>query len=240
MLLTTQGIVLGNVKYNDKYSIAQVYTEEVGRVAYMVPRTKGRNVKVPPALFAPLNMVELVADHQPRREIQRLREARCVTAYHSIPADLRKTSMVFFLSDFLSRVLRDPGDSGRIFRFVADSMRVLEIAERGVANFHLVFMLRLTGLLGFYPNMEGYVAGDCFDLLAGEFVSVPPMHRHCVPKEACGAAAKLPRMNYANMHRFAYGRQARQEIVGYMLDYYRLHVQHFGELKSLEVLHELF
>lgn len=240
MYLTVRGIVLSNVKYNDKYSIVHIYTEQSGRVAYILPRVKGKSGKISNNLFLPLNVVEMEADHQPNRDIQRIREAHVMQPYQSIPLDITKTSLVFFLSDFLSKVLKDSNDSNLVFEFIRDSMNVLDISDRSIANFHLVFMLGLTRLLGFYPNIENEKNHPYFDLIAGEFVASAPLHRHYIAKEGSIALQKLGRMNYANMHRFKFNREDRVSIINYILEYYRLHVHHFSELKSLDVLHELF
>ncbi len=240
MQLKTRGIVLSHVKYNDKYSIVQIYTEQSGRVAYILPRSKGKTARVSSSLFSPLNDLELEVEHQPSREIHRIREARNLYPYQSIPQQIGKTSIVFFLSDFLTKVLKDSNDSHLIYQFIADSMHVLEMTERGVANFHLVFMLRLTHFLGFYPNMEKHLPGDYFDLMAGEFVPSVPFHRHFISREESLVLARLSRINYGNMHRFAFGRNDRIAIIQHILEYYRLHIQNFTDLKSLDVLHELF
>lgn len=240
MQLTIRGIVLSNLKYSDTYSIVQLYTEQSGRIAYLLPRAKGKNGKISNNLFSPLNVVELETDHQPNREIQRIREARNIYPYQSISQNITKTSLVFFLSEFLSKVLKDSTDSKLIFGFIKNSMEVLEIAERGTANFHLVFMLQLARFLGFYPNIDSYQTGNYFDLLAGEFVSSVPFHRHFISKEESIVISRLARINYGNMHRFAFNREDRISIIDHILEYYRLHVQNFSELKSLDVLHELF
>ena len=46
-------------------------------------------------------------------------------------------------------------------------------------------------------------------------------------------------MSYANMHRFAYSRQQRGVILDYLLDYYRLHLAPFPQLKCLPILRQL-
>ncbi len=240
MQLKTQGIILNNVKYNDKYSIVQIYTLHAGRIAYILPRSKGKSTKISNNLFSPLNILELEVEHQPSREIQRIREARNIFPYQTIHYDIAKTSIVFFLSDFLSKVLKDSNDSKLIYQFITNSMEVLDVSERSIANFHLVFMVNLVRFLGLYPNMENYQSGDYFDLMAGEFVSSLPLHKHYISKEESLVLSRLSRMNYGNMHRFAFNREDRIAIINHILEYYRLHVHQFPELKSLDVLHELF
>ena len=56
-------------------------------------------------------------------------------------------------------------------------------------------------------------------------------------------AARLPllmRMNYDTMHLFRFGREERQRLLTALNDYSRLHLPAFPDLKSLDVLHEIF
>ena len=48
------------------------------------------------------------------------------------------------------------------------------------------------------------------------------------------------RMNYDTMHLFEMSRAERNRCVEIILSYYRLHLPGFPELKSLEVLRELY
>ena len=48
------------------------------------------------------------------------------------------------------------------------------------------------------------------------------------------------RMNYDSMRFFAMNRRERERYIEVLNDYYRLHVPEFPELKSLDVLKEVF
>ena len=50
--------------------------------------------------------------------------------------------------------------------------------EDGKANFHICFLIELTGYMGFYPNISGYKKGDFFDLINGVFSAVRPNHSY--------------------------------------------------------------
>ena len=50
----------------------------------------------------------------------------------------------------------------------------------------------------------------------------------------------LMRMNYETMHLFAMSRTERNRCLEIILRYYRLHLPGFPELKSPDVLRELF
>jgi len=240
VLHKTRGLVLSTINYNDKYVLTQLFTESFGRVTYMVSKARGRNSKVPKSLFSPLAILDLEVEHQASRDIQRIREARIDAYSYGISADMSKTSMAFFLSEFLSRVLRDTNDSQLLFSFLEQSVQILEITDKSIANFHLVFMLKLSHFLGFYPNLEDYAENNIFDMINGEFVMSQPLHKHFLNRADSKALSMLARISYENMHHFVFSRQDRINIINKILEYYRLHLYDFPALKSLDVLHELF
>lgn len=240
MLLKTRGLVLSTINYSDKYILVQVFTETFGRVTYMVSKTKGKNTKVSRSLFSPLAILDLEVEHQASRDIQRIREARSDIHLYGISSDIAKTSMAFFLSEFLTRVLKDTNDSKFLFGFLDQSIQILDITEYNIANYHLVFMLKMSHFMGFYPNLEEYADNDLFDMINGEFVHQQPMHRHFLDRRESKTLSLLARISYENMHHFVFSRQDRVTVINKIVDYYRLHLYDFPALKSLDVLHELF
>jgi DNA repair protein RecO (recombination protein O) len=235
-----QGIVLNSVNYNDKYLFVQIYTDSLGRVTYLLPKVTGKTSKLKKALFSPLSVLDMEVEHRPVRDIQRIREARPAFPLHTVATDLRKASMVFFLSEFLSKILRDVNENNNLFRYLLHSIEILEYTEKNIANYHLVFMLGLAHYLGFYPNFENYRQGACFDMLNGMYVDRKPLHSHFVSENESFALSKLDRISYENMHLFRFSRQDRNNIVNRILEYYRIHLHDFPAIKSLDVLHELF
>ncbi|WP_029903873.1 DNA repair protein RecO [Prevotella sp. 10(H)] len=240
MLHKTRGLVLNTINYNDKYVLAQIFTESFGKVTYMVSKAKGKNTKAPKSLFSPLAILDLEVEHQASRDIQRIREARADIYLYGISGDLGKTSMAFFLSEFLTRVLRDTNDSKLLFGFLEQSVQILEMTDESISNYHLVFMLKLSHFLGFYPNLEEYLPNSLFDMINGEFVLYQPLHKHFLNRAESKSLSVLARISYENMHHFVFSRQDRINIINRMLEYYRLHLYDFPALKSLDVLHELF
>ncbi len=239
MLLKTEGIVLGTLSYSDTYSITRIFTRDFGRVAYLLPKPRGRSGKIRPSLFFPLSLLRLEVEHMPLRDIQRLKETERLIPLYSLCTDMTKVSIAFFLAEFLLYVLRESDSNEPTYDYVRNSIEVLEMTKKGTANFHLAFMMGLGRYLGVYPNMEWSEATPYFDMLGGEFVKQPPMHSHYLkPREGC-YLRQLDRMAYHNMHLFRLSRDDRNLIVNYLLKYYRLHLYDFPRLKSLEVLREL-
>ena len=115
-----------------------------------------------------------------------------------------------------------------------------KIKQQLFANFHLVFMLRLSRFIGFFPNLEEMAEGDWFDLRNGVFTSIRPLHPDFLRPDEAAKIGTLMRMNYDNMRFFRMSSAERNECVDTILTYYRLHIPGFPEMKSLPVLRELF
>lgn len=239
MLHKTEGIVLSITRYSDKYSVAQVFTPQFGRVAYLVPLSKSRKGKINQALFFPLSILELEVEHFPLREIHRLKDVQRHIPLYSINVNMTKLSVAFFLSEFLTKILQETQENRSVFDFVKNSILELEKKEQGLANFHLAFTFRLALFLGITPNLENYQKNSYFDLLSGEFTTIKPLHNHCLTPDHSLFLDHFKRVNYHNMHLYKLSQHDRNTIINYMLDYYRIHVYDFSEIKSLEVLREL-
>ena len=101
--------------------------------------------------------------------------------------------------------------------------------------------MRLSRFLGLYPNLEGYADGDWFDLRAACFTPLRPTgHGDCIAPVEAARIVRLMRMDYGTMRLFRLSREERARCLDVILTYYRLHLPDFPELKSVEVLRELF
>lgn len=236
----TQAIVLSVTKYNDKFSIAHLFTRDFGRIAYLLPRSSSKRSKVNPLLFSPLALLNVEVEHQPMRDMQRLKEVQRSVLLYDIGTDLTKISIVLFLSEFLFKVVRETDNSILLFEYLKNGIQVLEETKVGLANFHLTFLLGLTRFLGIYPNLDDYSDGCFFDLINGEFTHSAPIHQYFLRDKECFFLNKLSRINYSNMHIFRLSKQNRVLIIDYLIVYYRLHTYEFSALKSIDILSELF
>jgi len=240
MLHKTRGIVLYSLPYSDAYAITLIFTEEFGRVSYLTSQSKSRKSKVPRSLFHPLSILDLEVDHQNLRDIQRIKEAKIHIPLIALLTDPAKTAPCIFLAELISKVIREEQTNRLLFDFLLQSIQVLELTPLSPANFHLAFMIRLSRLLGFYPDAAGYQKGMYFDMRNGIFTRNQPAHIHFLSVEESLVFYNLLRMTYENMSAFRFSGRERQTIILRMLDFYRLHLSDFSEIKSLEVLHDVF
>lgn len=240
MLQKTLGIVLHTIKYNDTSNIVDIYTEMNGRMSFLVPLPRSRKAAVKTVLFQPLSIIEFEADYRPNVTLHRIKEAKAGYPFKSIPYNPYKSAIALFISEFLYRALREEAENRPLFAYLISSIEWLDECERDYANFHLVFLMRLSRFLGLYPNTEDYHKGDYFDLLNSEFTSVRPFHNSHIRPEEAHALLMLMRMNYETMRLFPMNHEERNRCISIINEYYRLHLPDFPVLKSIEVLKELF
>lgn len=238
--MESRGIVLHTLKYNDENLIAEVLTERQGRVSFLVRVSRSPRAAVRYTLFQPLAVLAIVWNHREGGKLQRPKSAGVSLPLQSIPYDARKSTVALFLSEFLHAAVRTGEADTMLFQYIASSIEWFDTAPKDFANFHLVFLLRLIHFLGFEPNLETYAKGDYFDLEAGVFTSVPPLHGNFLTPEDAARLPLLRRMDYATMHVFRLSGQERSRLLNYINLYYRLHLPSFPELKSLSVLREVF
>ena len=192
-------------------------------------------------MFQPLALVELEADFRPNATIYKVKEAKSLYPFATLPYDPYKSAIALFLSEFLYRAVREEAENRPLFAYLYHSVIWLDECREGFANFHLVFLMRLSRFLGLYPNLEDYHAGDYFDLQNACFTPLrPQLHSNYIAPEEAARLTQLMRMNYETMHLFTMNRLERTRCLNIMNEYYRLHLPDFPVLKSLEVLKELF
>jgi DNA repair protein RecO (recombination protein O) len=240
MLTKTQAIVLHSLKYGETRLIVDMFTRSQGRQSFIVSIPKSVKGKIKKQLFQPLTLLEIESDLRPKLQLQKLSDVRLASPFSSIPFDPNKLSISLFIAEFLYYALRSEQHNEPMFDYIVNSIQWLDAQTDRFANFHLVFLMRLSRFLGFYPNLEHYQTGDYFDLRESVFLSAPPVHRDFLYPQEAEKIQLMMRMDFPTMHLFRMSHQERNRLLEVSLIYYRLHLPDFPELKSVSILQELY
>lgn len=240
MLTKTKAIVLYAFKYGENQMIAELLTEACGRMACIMKIPKSPRGKLKKQYFQPLFILETVIEVRGTSRLQHIREARVSVPFTSIPVNPYKTPVALFVAELLRGITRGELTGGQTYTYIENSIRWLDGCTEGFANFHLVFMMRMTRFLGFYPNLDSDDGGSWFDLRSGCFCKQPPMHRDCITPHEARKIRLLLRMNFPTMHLYKMTHTDRNRMTDVIMSYYRIHIPDLYELKSLPVLRELF
>ncbi len=235
-----RGIVLHTIKYGDSSLVAYLLTDTGGRQTYMVQgvkSTRGHGNKA--ALLQPMFILEFEGLESPKAEMHRIREMRSAVTLRSIPFDVRKSTVALFMAEMLYRLVREVEPNSPLFDLVCDSVTALDAMTEGVANFHLWFMVSLSAHLGFYPGNE-YAAGHWFDIREGLFTPVMPLHGMAFSRENSRLLGQLMETPAAGIAGIALGRGGRVDFLNSMLAYFGYHLDAVRDIRSVDILREVF
>lgn len=239
MLYKTRGIVFKTTDYAETSVIVQIFTETFGLQSYIINGIRKPKAKIRLNMIQPLHLVDLVVYHKPNGNIQRIAELRNSPIFESIPYNLVKSSLTLFLNEVLYKVVRQHHDDEPLFEFVFQSIILLDKMEIGLANFHLWFMIRLSRFLGFFPQLPNVKVAPYFDLSSGVFTSSPPPHIYFLHGKLTEVFSDLLIMDLKEMHLLKITADDRKAVLAKILEYYRLHIDSFGEIRSHKIIEEV-
>lgn len=237
-VVTTKAIVLSALKYGDTSLIVKCYTQEEGIKTYMVrgvlkPKKKG----ITAAYFQPLTQLKIVANHNTKNTLNSLKEVQVYQPYKTIYNNIVKQSVVLFLSEVLSNAIQEEEQNTTLYEYLETALQWLDLHDN-VANFHLLFLLNLTGFLGFYPDLSD-TKKNGFDLLEGVY-SDNYANKNVIYKNDFYQFKKLLGINFDAIQEVSFSKEERQVVLQIIIQYFKLHLGNFRNPKSLQVLETVF
>jgi len=238
--MTSHALVLRSLRYGDQQVILDLFTESAGTVAFLVRLSRRGKHSISATLWQPLSLVDVTWEPRPRLNFQKPQELTVWQPWHELPFQPMKTTIDLFLAEFLSHALRSEQADGPLFDFLVNSLQWLDAAKDRYSNFHIVFLLHLSRFLGFMPNADDWQPGSYFDLQAASFVRARPANPYYIEGDEAALVQKFLRMDYRSMRAVRLNGAMRRRALELIVLFYRLHIPDFPELKSLDVLTEVF
>ncbi|MDX1285179.1 MAG: DNA repair protein RecO [Draconibacterium sp.] len=240
MLAATEGIVLNFIKYGESSVIATILTREFGRHSYIVNASRSKKSKNKAGLLQPLFLVDLEVYQKQTREVQRIKSLRSNHVYQNIPFEIVKSTQAIFLAEILSKTIHEHESYPEMYNFIKNAIMYFDLMEEGVANFHIYFLYRLTEYLGFMPDTNQAEFEGWFDLNKGTIVGFEPSHPLFANKELTSYLKQLSFLKINELGELKISGNTRDGLLTVLVDYYQLHFDNLGEIKSLDVLREVF
>ncbi|NQU51851.1 MAG: DNA repair protein RecO [Bacteroidetes bacterium] len=240
MLATTEGIVLHFIKYGESSVISTIYTRDFGRQSYMINAARSKKSKNKASLLQPLFLVDLVAYQKQTRELHRVKEVKSNQPYQNIAFDIAKSTQVIFLAEVLYRAINEQESFPEMYDFMKSALLYFDLMDEGSSNFHLFFLFRLTEYLGFLPDTTKTGFEGWFDIKKGTVVPFQPSHPFAANKEVTEHLIFLSTLKIHELDKFKISRYMRDSLITVLLDYYQLHFENLGDIKSMRVLREVF
>jgi DNA repair protein RecO (recombination protein O) len=222
MLQKTRGIALSYIKYRETSIIARIFTSEFGMQSYVVNHVRSNKARTKIALFQPLTLLDLVVYFHPKKDINRISEIKSSFTFHSIPFDIKKTSITLFVTEFMNKILREEGANPSLYEYLENAIIAFDRMETGAENFHLHFLMKLTSFMGIQPESSRLMMDEVGILIRDE--RIIDALQVFIDKDF----TVVPKLS----------RNERNTLLNYIIDFYRFHLGGLGEIKSLPVLKE--
>jgi DNA repair protein RecO (recombination protein O) len=240
----TKGIILRTVKYGETSVITTAYTELFGIQSYIVKgvRQSTKKSSAKAIYFQPAAILEMVVYFNEFKNLNFIKEYEWAYLYQNVLFDVVKNTVSMYIVEMLQHSLKQPEANQELFYMVEDTLKQLDNANQTLtANLPLYFSLHLAGELGFRIQGEYKTATPVLDLQEGLFVEEKPAHPYYLEKQLAAATSQLLSINFYNdLENIHFNRQIRQSLIVAYQNYIALHVQDFGQIKSLPILQEIF
>lgn len=176
MLLSSNGVVLSSIKYGESSTISKVFSKEKGLLTLISNRSRSKKAKQS-NFFQPLTLIHLVCYYSNNnmhrvKEVSFLKEGEC--SYE----DVAVNSIKFFLSELLSRLIKEEEQNMELYFFLHNQIVLLNTQKEGLSDFHIRFLVLLFKQLGISPYINP--KDSHFDMQEGSSSSNKPNHTNYI------------------------------------------------------------
>jgi DNA repair protein RecO (recombination protein O) len=239
----TKGIVLRTVKYGETSIITSVYTELFGLQNYIVKgvRQSSKSSAGKASYFQPSAILEMEVYHNQLKNLQFIKDYEWAFLYEQVLFDVVRNTVAMYVIELVQHSLKQPEANPELFYLIEDTLKQLDKGnDTLVANLPLYFTLHLGGELGF--RIQGTHSNETpiLDLQEGFFVANPPLHNHYTSGIYAAAISAINNIDfYSDLDNIKLNRDTRKILLQHLQLYISLHINDFGEMRSLSVLQEV-
>lgn len=239
MLIKTRGIIFRSIKYSETSVISDIFTEEKGLRSFIISGVRTKKAKVSASVLQVMTLVDMVAYFRDDKDLHRIKEIKADRVYASLPFDIVKGAVGLFMAELARKTIRESEQNQALFNFLYDTYVLLDETANPVNNFHLSFMIELSGFLGFMP--EGIFGNGSvyFDLEEGVFVENVPQHLHYLDKDQSALLNLFLKTNMQESHNINTSRSSRKALLNNLLLFYKLHIENFQNINAHLILEEV-
>ena len=236
----SKAIVLHQIKYSESSIILKVYTETEGLLTFIVKGVRGKKGKLRSAQFQTLNLIDISYKKSKKSQLRNIIDVSVSEPFTDLLFDPIKRSVGIFTAELIQQSIREEEPNKELFNFLYSSIHWLDLTKQNCSHFHLLFMMKLAKYLGFNPRLAGYSEKGCFDLQQGVFSLQKPTHLHYLDSNELIAWKQLFDTKLDFLGELKFSNALKRSLVQSLMMYYKLHLTHFKELNSHQVLHTVF
>lgn len=232
MLITTKGIVLHSTKYSDTSLIVKLFTEKRGVQSFIVKGAFSKKSRFRASIFSPMALVSATYDDHHNDRLKYFKDISRLDTGMELSFDPARSAILLFYNELLYKLLFESGEDEVLFHFLEEEIAKVFEEDIELTDLPLRFLLRLSIILGFFPE-NNYSESNCyFSLSESKFQSYLIDEKEEIPKEESLYLSLLLRNNSP----VAAPRHTRNNLLHYLIKYYKTHNEQIRDIESAEIL----
>lgn len=232
MNITTSGIVIHSTKYADTSLIVKIFTEAQGTQSFIIKGAFGKKSRMRASLFTPMALVNITYNDHAGDRLKFLKEVSRTDSAANITFDPVKSSLLLFYNELIYKLLFDAGSDSVLFHFLEDEIRKVSAYDTCPADLPLRFLIRLSVILGFFPENNYSDKTPYFSLEQCRFQAYCLDEHYDLPEAESRYLAHLLRED----ERPVADRATRNRLLHYLIEYYKIHNEQLKNVESVEIL----
>jgi DNA repair protein RecO (recombination protein O) len=145
-----------------------------------------------------------------------------------------------FLSEVLSKTLKEESGNSDIFEFIYSSLVHFDNNHNNVKWFCPWFLIHMTDYMGIQPLNNFSKNRLLFDYQEGQFTGIKPSHPFFAESYLSNLWSIILHAEDYTMIDSNAGKNHRNELLQSIITFYRIHFDNLKEIKSFDVLKEVF
>lgn len=227
MIKKTQGIVIHYIKYRETSIIVKIFTRDLGMKSYIVNGVRSVKSKSNMAFYQPLTLLDLVVYDKENASLNRISEVKLAYPFQRIPFDYLRSGVAMFIGEVLGKSIYENYQNEFLYDFIYTAITYLDHDGINLGTYPLTFLLEASKFLGFAPdNAAEFFEQVHPDVNETSYAVEEKKHLNMLLQNPFDANTKVPA-------------PIRKKLLDDLLTFYRIHMETFAEVKSLNVLRNL-
>lgn len=233
MKFSCKAIVLKRINYSETSVIISCFTKEFGVKSFLYKGGKKKNN----AVLMPLKIVDIQYYQHNADSLANVTTIQTDVVLNNLYLNPIKTSLLFFMNEFLGQLLvKIQFTEPHLFEEIEQELIWLDASDE-LTNYPLFWLIQWTEKLGIKPTIS---VGSYFDIETARFLEHAPnstMYHH---GDEVAKLATLFSCQRLEILSYVLTKNERTKLLNVLLDYYRIHLPEFRELKSIEILQTVY
>ncbi len=152
-IVRTEAVVLRRIPFRETSQIVTLFTREMGKITVLA-----KGSRKPKSQFGgtlqPMAHIQAIFYYKPTRDLQTLSETAHLSVLNKISDDLDKIAVGIRMIELVQALMQQEEANPYVFDLLVASLRQLDRAEGHAINIWMFFQLRISGSLGFQPDVQ--------------------------------------------------------------------------------------